>query len=77
MTGGVAFNKTLLKSIEKHNHHNHRYILPDKNLIIFKESVIFGFLGLKRFLNEKNIVRSVTGAKQSSSSGIIIENKFF
>ena len=28
------------------------------------------------FLNEKNIVRSVTGAKQSSSSGIIIENKF-
>ena len=77
LTGGGAFNKTLLKSIEKHNHHNHRYILPDKNLVIFKESIIFGFLGLMRFLNDKNIVRSVTGAKQSSSSGIIIDNKFF
>ena len=77
LTGGGAFNKTLLKSIEKYNNNNHLYILPNKNLINFKESIIFGFLGLKRYLNKKNIEKSVTGAKQSSSSGIVIENKFF
>ena len=77
LTGGGVFNKNLLKSIEKYNKLGHKYILPDKNLINFKESIIFGFLGLKRYLNRKNILKSVTGARYSSSSGIVIDNKYY
>ena len=77
LTGGGVFNKNLLKSIEEYNKLGHKYILPNKNLINFKESIIFGFLGLKRYLNKKNIIKSVTGARYSSSSGIVIDNKYY
>ena len=77
ITGGGAFNDYLIERIEHHNNFKNKFILPSKNLIIYKESIIFGFLGLMKYLNYKNIENSVTGSKYSSSSGIIINNKFF
>ena len=53
------------------------FIVPEKKLINFKEALIFGFLGLMRLLNRKNILKSVTGSQKSTSSGIIINNKIF
>ena len=49
----------------------------NKKLIIFKEAIVFGFLGLLRYLNKKNIDKSVTGSSSSSSSGLIVDNKLF
>ncbi len=77
LTGGGAFNKHLINKIKYYNKLNHDFIVPNKKIIIFKEAIIFGFLGLLRYLNEKNIYKSVTGSKLSSSSGIIVENKLF
>jgi anhydro-N-acetylmuramic acid kinase len=48
-----------------------RVILPDEQLVKFKEALIFAFLGLLRFRNEINCLASVTGARCDSSSGII------
>ena len=76
LTGGGVFNEHLVRIINNKNH-NINFTLPDKKLIIFKEGIIFGFLGLMRFLNRKNINKSVTGSSISSSSGIIINNKLY
>jgi anhydro-N-acetylmuramic acid kinase len=64
--------------IEKLNYFNKldtKYIVPNKKLVIFKEAIVFGFLGLLRFLEKKNIANSVTGSTNSSSSGLILKNK--
>ena len=68
--------KWLIKKINKYNKLDINYIVGNKKLIIFKEAIIFGFLGLLRFLNKKNVENSVTGAKTSTSSGLIVDNKF-
>ena len=73
ITGGGTFNKYLMQRIKLLNNLNSNFIVPTKNLINFKEALIFGFLGLLKFLNKKNVLKSVTGAKISTSSGILIK----
>ena len=69
ITGGGAFNKFLMKLIsEKTNIH---IVIPDQNLVNFKEAMIFAFLGVLKYRNEINCYSSVTGAKQDSSCGVI------
>ena len=75
LTGGGAFNTHLLEKISNYNKLDHKFIVPNRGIIIFKEAIIFAFLGLLRFLNHKNISKSVTGSNLSSSSGLIVENK--
>ena len=75
VTGGGAFNKHLIEKINHFNKLDTNYIVPNKKLVIFKEAIVFGFLGLLRFLDKKNIENSVTGSINSSSSGLIIDNK--
>ncbi len=77
LTGGGVFNKHLIEKINQYNKQDINFIVPEKKLIIFKEAIIFGFLGLLRFLNKLNIDKSVTGSKLSTSSGVLINNKFF
>lgn len=48
-------------------------IIPEDNLIDFKEALIFAFLGYRRINNEINCLASVTGASKDHSSGIIYE----
>tara|TARA_B110000438_G_scaffold36042_1_gene35794 strand:+ start:16393 stop:17451 length:1059 start_codon:yes stop_codon:yes gene_type:complete len=73
LTGGGTFNKYLVKRIKYLDNLNCNFFVPEKKLINFKESLIFGFLGLFKFLNKKNVLKSVTGAKISTSSGILIK----
>jgi len=70
-TGGGVFNKYLIERINLYS--SSKIIVPDNKLINFKEALIFGFLGVLRFRNEINCLRSVTGAKKDNCGGIIHE----
>ena len=70
ITGGGAFNGYLVELIsEKLSMWD--IDIPSEEIISYKEAIIFGFLGLKKFLGEINVLSSVTGAKHDTSSGVI------
>lgn len=69
ITGGGALNKFLIDLIKaKADKDIH---LPSKEIIEFKEALIFGFLGVLKMENANNVLSSVTGASKNSCSGII------
>ncbi len=68
-TGGGAFNSFLMERIRAHT--SVELVQPSKEIIDFKEALIFAFLGVLRVLNETNCLASVTGARHDSSSGVV------
>jgi anhydro-N-acetylmuramic acid kinase len=46
-------------------------ILPSKELIHFKEALIFAFLGYLRLNNNINVLNSVTGASRNCVAGAL------
>lgn len=70
VTGGGAHNGFLLEIIQEYCH----LIIekPDRKLINFKEAAVFGLMGLLRSNHRVNCLKSVTGAKEDTSGGIII-----
>ena len=71
ITGGGVKNNLLINMLR--NNSNVEIIIPDDDLVDFKEALIFAFLGYKRFKNEINCLASVTGASKDHSSGVIYE----
>jgi anhydro-N-acetylmuramic acid kinase len=69
VTGGGAKNKFLIDLIN--NKLNNKVIIPDIKLIDYKESIIFGFLGVLKMLNINNCYSSVTGSSINHCSGDI------
>lgn len=69
ITGGGVFNLFLMETIQKYTKSN--IVIPSKEIIEYKEALIFGFLGVLKLRNEINCLSSVTGAKQNHSSGEI------
>ena len=69
ITGGGAHNHFLTKAIEMET--LCRVIIPESKIIDYKESLIFGFMGLLRNLGVSNCLASATGAKRNSIAGII------
>lgn len=69
VTGGGAYNDFLISKIREFSNTN--VIIPENNLIEFKEALVFAFLGLLRFRNENNCLASVTGASRDSCCGKI------
>ena len=69
VTGGGVYNQYLIDRIKQKT--NTQIVIPDPQIIEFKEALIFAFLGLLRLKGQVNSLASVTGAKRDSSGGII------
>ena len=69
VTGGGVFNEFLIQRIETLT--SNQIYVPSKNLLEYKEALIFGLLGVLKLRQEINCISSVTGAKFDHSSGKI------
>ena len=66
-TGGGARNKYLIERLQART--KHEVIVPEKQIIDYKEALVFAFLGLLRMEGKTNVLSSVTGAESDSCSG--------
>jgi anhydro-N-acetylmuramic acid kinase len=71
-TGGGAYNSFLVSRILEHCNDRVSIVLPEDDIIKFKEALIFAFLGLLRVNGKINCLKSVTGASRDSSSGVMV-----
>jgi anhydro-N-acetylmuramic acid kinase len=71
-TGGGAFNDFLIECIEEHvSKHGIHVVVPDQEVVSFKEALIFALLGWLRVNEEVNTFSSVTGSRNNSVGGCI------
>ena len=70
VTGGGTFNTYLLEKIREKS--QTELIVPDENIINFKEAIIFAFMGVLRLRNEINVLCSATGSSENHCSGILV-----
>jgi len=68
-TGGGTYNDFLLERIKSQK--DFELIVPSKDIIEYKEALIFGLLGVLKLRGEVNCLSSVTGANRNHSSGEI------
>lgn len=69
ITGGGAYNSFLIESVQKRTQCT--IVIPEKELIEYKEALIFGLLGVLKIRADINVLRSVTGASKDHSAGFI------
>ena len=67
-TGGGTYNQFLIEKIKQKT--NTEIMIPEKQIIDFKEALIFAFMGVLRLNNENNVLASATGSSHNHSSGI-------
>jgi anhydro-N-acetylmuramic acid kinase len=67
VTGGGAFNKTLIDYIQSETSSN--IVIPDKQLVNYKEAMIFALLGAMRVKNIANVNNKATGASVAVIGG--------
>lgn len=71
-TGGGAFNTFLIQQLrEQLKELNIEVMVPDTNLINYKEALIMAFIGVLRWRQENNVLSSVTGAVRDSIGGAL------
>lgn len=68
-TGGGSKNKFLIDLIAAKT--TAKLIIPDTQLMDFKEAIIFGFLGFLRVNQQNNALKEVTGATRNSCGGAV------
>jgi anhydro-N-acetylmuramic acid kinase len=71
VTGGGAFNSTLIKKLQKKT--KAHIVIPNKNLVEYKEALIFGLLGVLKLNYKINVLASVTGALKDHCAGKIFQ----
>lgn len=71
VTGGGAFNDYLIDCVKKYSQDSFRVVIPNELVICYKEALIFAFLGVLKVRNEVNCLKSVTGATNDHSAGVV------
>jgi anhydro-N-acetylmuramic acid kinase len=71
VTGGGALNGFLIETLQEKLGKSTKVVVPEKELIEFKEALVFALMGVLRIEKEINVLKSVTGAKRDSSSGVV------
>ncbi|HEX8545966.1 MAG TPA: anhydro-N-acetylmuramic acid kinase [Cytophagaceae bacterium] len=69
ITGGGAFNTFLIEAIQ--NYVQVKILIPESKIVMFKEALIFAFLGVLRVRGEVNCLSAVTGSKHDNVGGAI------
>jgi anhydro-N-acetylmuramic acid kinase len=69
VTGGGAYNTFLIECLRRLN--PSEIVIPSKELVEFKEALVFAFLGLLRLKEQINCYSSVTGADQDTCCGVV------
>lgn len=69
VTGGGAHNIFLLELLQQKI--SSKFVIPEKKIIDYKESLIFALLGILRIRNEVNVLSAATGAIHDSIGGFI------
>jgi anhydro-N-acetylmuramic acid kinase len=71
-TGGGVFNSFLMNRIKDNlKELLTEVIIPDANLVNYKEALIMAFIGVLRWRQENNVLSSVTGAARDSIGGAL------
>lgn len=68
-TGGGAYNTFLIEKIKSKT--TSEIIIPDKEIIEYKEALIFAFMGVLKMHNEINVLSSATGSISDHCSGLM------
>ncbi len=69
-TGGGTYNAYLIERIKAKT--DVAIIIPDKDIIDFKEALIFAFMGVLKMNHETNVLSSATGSTANHISGLIV-----
>ena len=71
-TGGGVFNIFLIQRLsDSLKELNIEVIVPDPQLVNFKEALVMAFMGVLRWRQEYNVLSSVTGASRDSIGGAL------
>jgi len=71
VTGGGANNAFLIETLRFYLADQVEVVVPDQSIVNFKEAIVFALMGVLRYRNEVNCLKSVTGASQDSCAGVI------
>ncbi len=69
ITGGGAFNQFLITRTKSLT--NQAIIIPNKEIVDYKEAIIFAFLGVLRVSHKPNALKAVTGADFDNIGGAV------
>ncbi|KAA0128061.1 anhydro-N-acetylmuramic acid kinase [Chryseobacterium sp. SN22] len=67
-TGGGTYNAYLIEKIKSQT--EAEIIIPEKDIIDYKEALIFALMGVLRMNNEINVLASATGSTRDHCSGV-------
>jgi anhydro-N-acetylmuramic acid kinase len=72
VTGGGAHNSFLMERLRVALQELQvELVVPDKNIIDFKEAIVMALIGVLRWREENNVMASVTGASRNSIGGAV------
>lgn len=72
-TGGGAKNDFLIQTLRDYLGNQVEVVIPEVDLIDFKEAIVFALMGVLRERGEVNCLSSVTGARQDNSGGVMYQ----
>ena len=71
-TGGGAHNQFMVERLKEHlSSLNIDVVIPDAQLINFKEALVMALIGVLRWRQEYNVLHTVTGASRDSIGGAL------